>query len=107
ELGPLIRPEHLERVEGYISSAAADGARLLAGGQRRSGAGNFLEATVIADAHEDMRVFQEEIFGPVLVATPFASEEEAVRLANATPYGLAAYVWTENLSRAHRVAHAL
>ena len=109
ELGPLIRPEHHARVLDYIQSAREAGARVLAGGQRPvgMGVGNFLEATVIADVDESMRVFKEEIFGPVLVAMPFRTEEEAVRLANATQYGLAAYVWTNDLTRAHRVAHAI
>jgi 5-carboxymethyl-2-hydroxymuconic-semialdehyde dehydrogenase len=109
ELGPLIRPEHHARVMDYIASAQAEGARVLAGGERPPGldAGNFLQATVIADVNEDMTVFQEEIFGPVLVAMPFADEAEAIRLANATPYGLAAYVWTNDIRRAHRVAHAI
>jgi 5-carboxymethyl-2-hydroxymuconic-semialdehyde dehydrogenase len=109
ELGPLIRPEHHERVLGYLASARQDGARLLAGGTRpdRLEEGNFLEATVFADVTPSMRVFREEIFGPVLVATPFESEEEAIQLANATEYGLAAYVWTQNVSRAHRVAQAI
>ena len=109
ELGPLIRPEHHERVLGYIESAREQGARVLAGGKRPDGLaeGNFLEATVIADVNERMKVFQEEIFGPVLVAMPFGDEAEAVRLANATQYGLAAYVWTNDLKRAHRVAHQI
>jgi 5-carboxymethyl-2-hydroxymuconic-semialdehyde dehydrogenase len=109
ELGPLIRPEHHARVMDYIASARAEGARVLAGGERPPGLGdgNFLQATVIADVNETMRVFQEEIFGPVLVAMPFSDEAEAVRLANATPYGLAAYVWTNDIRRAHRVAHAI
>ena len=109
ELGPLIRPEHHERVLGYIESAREAGVRVLAGGRRPAHLpdGNFLEATVIADVDEHMSVFQEEIFGPVLVAMPFGDELEAVRLANATPYGLAAYVWTNDLQRAHRVAQAI
>ncbi|MGZ4175577.1 MAG: 5-carboxymethyl-2-hydroxymuconate semialdehyde dehydrogenase [Solirubrobacteraceae bacterium] len=109
ELGPLIRPEHHARVQDYIASARAEGARVLAGGGRPPGldGGNFLQATVIADVNEDMKVFQEEIFGPVLVAMPFSDEAEAIRLANATPYGLAAYVWTNDIRRAHRVAHAI
>ena len=109
ELGPLIRPEHHARVLEYLDSAVADGARLLAGGKRPDSLpeGNFLEATVFADVTPEMRVFREEIFGPVLVATPFSTEEEAVRLANATEYGLAAYVWTDELTRAHRVAQAI
>jgi len=109
ELGPLIRPEHHERVMGYLESAVADGARCLAGGRRPDALpdGNFLEATVFADVTPEMRVFREEIFGPVLVATPFSTEDEAVRLANATDYGLAAYVWTNELTRAHRVAQAI
>jgi 5-carboxymethyl-2-hydroxymuconic-semialdehyde dehydrogenase len=109
ELGPLITREHHERVLGYVESAVDEGAKIVAGGRRPPGLdrGNYLEATVIADVDESMRVFREEIFGPVLVAMPFDSEEEAVRLANATPYGLAAYVWTNDLTRAHRVAHAV
>jgi 5-carboxymethyl-2-hydroxymuconic-semialdehyde dehydrogenase len=109
ELGPLIHPEHHARVLEYVESARADGAQVLAGGERPSGmdAGNFLEATVIADVTPEMAVFREEIFGPVLVATPFDTEAGAIALANATQYGLAAYVWTNDIQRAHRVAHAI
>jgi 5-carboxymethyl-2-hydroxymuconic-semialdehyde dehydrogenase len=109
ELGPLIRPEHHARVMDYIESARSRGARILAGGERPEGMpdGNFLHATVIADVDESFEVFKEEIFGPVLVAMPFDTEEEAIRLANATEYGLAAYVWTNDIKRAHRVAHAI
>jgi 5-carboxymethyl-2-hydroxymuconic-semialdehyde dehydrogenase len=96
-------------VLGFIESARDAGASVLAGGRRPEAlsAGNFLEATVIGDVDETMKVFQEEIFGPVLVAMPFEDEQDAVRLANATPYGLAAYVWTNDLRRGHRVAQAI
>lgn len=109
ELGPLISGEHYGRVLGYIDSAREEGARIVAGGIRPEGLpiGNFLEATVIVDVDESMRVFTEEIFGPVLVAMPFDTEADAIRLANATRYGLAAYVWTNDIRRAHRVAHAI
>jgi 5-carboxymethyl-2-hydroxymuconic-semialdehyde dehydrogenase len=109
ELGPLITDEHHSRVLEYVESARAQGARVLAGGARPATLerGNYLEATLIADVDESMRVFQEEIFGPVLVAMPFDDEADAIRLANATPYGLAAYVWTNDLRRGHRVAHAI
>jgi 5-carboxymethyl-2-hydroxymuconic-semialdehyde dehydrogenase len=109
ELGPLIHPTHHARVTEYIASARRQGAEVLAGGGRPSGrpGGNFLQATVIADVTPDMRVFSEEIFGPVLVAMPFDTEAEAIALANATQYGLAAYVWTNDIRRAHRVAHAI
>jgi 5-carboxymethyl-2-hydroxymuconic-semialdehyde dehydrogenase len=106
ELGALIHPEHLARVSEHVALGKAQGARLLAGGGRPEGLadGNFLEATVFADVTPDMRIFQEEIFGPVLCVTPFDTEEQAVELANATRYGLAAYVWTSDLARAHTVA---
>ena len=109
ELGPLISREHYERVLSYVGSAREQGAQIAAGGGRPTtlARGTFLEATLIVDVKETMTVFQEEIFGPVLVAMPFEDEAEAIRLANATPYGLAAYVWTKDLQRAHRVAHAL
>ena len=109
ELGPLIRPEHHERVTGFLESARADGARQLAGGGRPAWAdrGNFLQATLFADVTPQMRIFAEEVFGPVLVATPFRDAEEAVRLGNATRYGLAGYVWTADVRRAHTVAQAL
>jgi 5-carboxymethyl-2-hydroxymuconic-semialdehyde dehydrogenase len=109
ELGPLINAEHHARVCAYIESAERDGARVLAGGARppELEQGNFLQATVIGDVREDMKVFQEEIFGPVLVATPFVGDDDALRLANATPYGLAAYVWTRDITRAHRLAQAI
>jgi 5-carboxymethyl-2-hydroxymuconic-semialdehyde dehydrogenase len=101
-----VHPEHYDRVMSYVRLGAREGARLAAGGQRPAGLpeGNYLAATVFADVKPSMRIFTEEIFGPVVCVTPFESEEEAVQLANATKYGLAAYLWTSDLRRAHRVA---
>ncbi|MEV6609793.1 5-carboxymethyl-2-hydroxymuconate semialdehyde dehydrogenase [Kutzneria sp. NPDC051319] len=109
ELGALIHPEHHARVLDYIRIGVEEGARLLVGGGRPAGlpTGNFVEATVFADVRPSMRIFQEEIFGPVLCVTPFDTEQDAVALANATPYGLAGYVWTNDLRRAHNVAAAV
>src|SRR5580692_6479407 len=109
EIGALVHPEHYDRVMSYVRLGVREGARLVAGGSRPAGlgGGNFLAATVFADVRPSMRIFQEEIFGPVVCVTPFASEEEAVHLANATRYGLAAYLWTCDLRRAHRVAAAV
>jgi 5-carboxymethyl-2-hydroxymuconic-semialdehyde dehydrogenase len=109
ELGALVHPDHYERVLGYVAIGQEEGARLVAGGSRPDelADGNYLAATVFADVRPEMRVFQEEIFGPVVCVTPFDSDEEAVSLANATKYGLAAYVWTTDLQRGHRVAQAI
>lgn len=107
ELGALVHPEHYDRVMAYVEIGRSEGARLVVGGQRPGSLpeGNFLEATVFADVGEKMRIFQEEIFGPVVCVTPFDDEAEAIRLANATRYGLAAYIWTSDLDCAHRVAY--
>ena len=109
EIGALVHPEHHARVLDYVDIGVNEGARLAAGGSRPPGlaTGNYLTATVFADVKPSMRVFQEEIFGPVACVTPFDSEEEGVELANATRYGLAAYLWTSDLKRAHRVAAAV
>jgi 5-carboxymethyl-2-hydroxymuconic-semialdehyde dehydrogenase len=106
EIGALVHREHYDRVMSYVRLGVREGARLAAGGRRLAGlpSGNYLEATVFADVKPAMRIFQEEIFGPVVCVTPFDSEDEAVRLANATRYGLAAYIWTSDLRRAHRVS---
>ncbi|CRK57836.1 5-carboxymethyl-2-hydroxymuconate semialdehyde dehydrogenase [Alloactinosynnema sp. L-07] len=108
EVGALIHPEHHARVMEYVEIGRAE-ARLVAGGTRPDGlpGGTFLRPTVFADVAPDARIFQEEIFGPVVCVTPFDTEAEAVTLANATKYGLAAYVWTADLSRGHRVARAI
>ena len=109
EIGALVHREHYDRVMSYVRLGAREGARLAAGGRRPPGLpeGNYLAATVFADVTPSMRIFQEEIFGPVVCVTPFDTEEEAIRLANATRYGLAAYIWTSALNRAHRVAAAV
>jgi 5-carboxymethyl-2-hydroxymuconic-semialdehyde dehydrogenase len=109
EIGALVHPEHYARVLSYVQAGQEEGARLVAGGARPAGlpAGNYLAATVFADVRPSMRIFREEIFGPVVCVTPFDDEAEAIALANATPYGLAAYLWTSDLARAHRVAHAV
>jgi 5-carboxymethyl-2-hydroxymuconic-semialdehyde dehydrogenase len=109
EIGALVHPEHYARVLGYVQAGRDEGARLVAGGTRPDhlDQGNYLAATVFADVQPSMRIFREEIFGPVVCVTPFRDEAEAIRLANATAYGLAAYIWTRDLARAHRVAHAV
>ncbi|RSN12584.1 5-carboxymethyl-2-hydroxymuconate semialdehyde dehydrogenase [Nonomuraea sp. WAC 01424] len=109
ELGALIHPEHYERVMEYVAIGSGEGARLVAGGSRPEHltSGNFLAATVFADVTPHMRIFQEEIFGPVVCVTPFSTETEAVELANATRYGLAAYLWTNDLRRTHRLAQSI
>ncbi|KAA2267143.1 5-carboxymethyl-2-hydroxymuconate semialdehyde dehydrogenase [Solihabitans fulvus] len=108
EVGALIHPEHYARVLDYVEIGRSQ-ARLVAGGGRPDHLpeGNFLAPTVFADVAPDARIFQEEIFGPVVAVTPFDTEEQAVELANATRYGLAGYVWTRDLARGHRVARAV
>lgn len=107
-MGPLIHPDHRERVLGYIRLAREEGAEVVAGTvPDHLAGGNFVAPTLLLGVRPDMRVWQEEIFGPVLAVMPFADEEEAIRLANGVRYGLAAYVWTNDLARAHRVSQAL
>jgi 5-carboxymethyl-2-hydroxymuconic-semialdehyde dehydrogenase len=109
EIGALVHPEHYARVLSYVQIGQREGARLMAGGTRppHLATGNYLAATVFADVSPLMRIFREEIFGPVVCVTPFDDEAEAIRLANSTAYGLAAYIWTRDLARAHRVARAV
>lgn len=107
EMGALVSEDHLARVRGHIERASAEGARLRCGGARVDRAGSYLEPTVFDQVTPGMAIARDEVFGPVLSVMAFETEEEAVRLANATEYGLAAAVWTSNLSTAHRVSRAV
>ena len=112
-IGPMISPAHLAKVRSYIELGPKEGATLVTGGLdapdlpealRR---GNFVRPTVFADVRNDMRIAQEEIFGPVACLIPFTDEADAIAQANDIQYGLSSYVWTENLGKAHRVAAAI
>jgi len=103
ELGPLVSETQMGRVCGYIDSGIGQGAKVATGGGRADGKGYFVKPTVLVDARQDMRVVQEEIFGPVVVALPYDDVDDAVRLANDTPYGLGASIWSNDLSRVHRM----
>lgn len=109
--GPLVSFQHMQKVLGYLDVGKAEGARLLIGGERMSEAafadGAFVAPTVFTDCTDDMRIVQEEIFGPVMAILSFSDEDEVIRRANATHFGLAAGVFTEGLRRAHRVIHQL
>ncbi|MFG2551038.1 aldehyde dehydrogenase family protein [Streptomyces sp. NPDC048581] len=107
-IGPMAGERHLRKVEEYVDLARKEGGRIVCGGERLDlDGGYYYKPTVIADLPNDSRVIQEEIFGPVLTVQPFDSEDEAIELANSTPYGLASGVQTGNLARAHRVADRL
>lgn len=108
ELGPLVRPEHLSRVLGYVEIGKKEGANLTVGGSKiEKFEGNFMEPTLFIDVKKEMRIFQEEIFGPVLVATSFSDENDAIKLSNDVSYGLASYIWTNDVAKAMRVASKL
>jgi len=113
QMGPLVSARQLKTVRGYVESGLADGATLLTGGGRPAGLdgeyadGYFLEPTVLTDTTHAMRVVREEIFGPVLVAMRWKDVDELVELANDSPYGLAAGIWTNDLRQAHRIAGAI
>ena len=108
EVGALVHPEHYEKVMSYVEIGKTEG-RLVAGGGRPDEfpVGNFVSPTVFADVKPDARIFQEEIFGPVVAITPFDTDEEALELANNTKYGLAAYIWTSDLKRAHNFSQSV
>jgi aminomuconate-semialdehyde/2-hydroxymuconate-6-semialdehyde dehydrogenase len=112
ELGPLISHDHREKVLSYYALAGDEGANLITGGGvphfgDERDAGCWVEPTLFSGLPQSSRILQEEIFGPVAHIMPFDGEEEAIRLANASRYGLAAAIWTENLSRAHRIVRDL
>ena len=109
EIGPLIHPSHLEKVMSYVDAAREENATVVAGGVLVSdpGPGNYLRPTLFSNASNAMKIAREEIFGPVLTVIPFATEGEAVTLANDTPYGLAGYVWTADSGRGIRMAENL
>jgi len=109
QVGALVDQGHLNSVLSYIEAGHVDQAKMLCGGKRtlEETGGVYVEPTIFDDAHNKMRIAQEEIFGPVLTVIPFDTTEEAIAIANDSIYGLAAAIWTSNLSKAHLAAKAL
>ena len=105
QMGPMVSESQFNRVCGYLEFGLAEGAKAVAGGGKLGGKGYFVEPTVLVDTNPDMKVIREEIFGPVVAAIPFKElDDDLVRAANNTIYGLAAGVWTSDLSKAHSLA---
>ncbi len=108
EMGPVSNQPQLEKVLAYLDVALKDGAKLAYGGKLDPKLGGlFVQPTVLSDVTNDMRIAREEVFGPILSVIKFKDEADAIRIANDTRFGLAAAVWTQNVHRAHRVAHQL
>jgi 5-carboxymethyl-2-hydroxymuconic-semialdehyde dehydrogenase len=107
EVGPLIHQRHYEKVCSFFAIALEDGARIAAGGKPLAGDGNYVEPTLFVDANNGMRIAQQEIFGPVLTMIPFKDERDALKIANDVKYGLAGYVWTNDIGRGQRMARDL
>ena len=103
QMGPLVSQEQMERVCGYIDIGRSQGAEVLVGGGRAGQRGYFVQPTVMTGVQHDHRVAREEIFGPVLVAMPYDDLDEVAAWANDTPYGLGASIWSNNLSKVHRL----
>jgi aldehyde dehydrogenase (NAD+) len=109
-VGPVVSKLQFDRVEGYIDKGIAEGANLVTGGAGRPDGlsrGYFVKPTIFSGVRNDMTIAREEIFGPVLCILPYETEEEAIRIANDTPYGLAAYVWSQDNVRARRVGNRI
>ncbi len=107
QMGPLVSDEQQRRVLGYLESGFAEGAQAVAGGKRSGDKGYFVEPTVLVNTNSTMKVIQEEIFGPVVCAEPFTNVKDVIAKANDNIYGLAAAVWTKDLSKGHRIAAQL
>jgi len=107
DMGPLVSQEQLERVTSYLQSGFSEGAEAVVGGRKRPGSGYFVEPTVMVKTNPDMKVVREEIFGPVVCAMPFNDVDKLIAEANQSEYGLAAAVWTRDISKAHRIANQL
>jgi aldehyde dehydrogenase (NAD+) len=110
EVGPVVSRAQFERVEDYISKGIAAGAKVIVGGEGRPqglSKGYFVRPTIFSNVNNNMLIAREEIFGPVLAILPYRDEEEAIRIANDTPYGLQAYVWSKDLARANRVGRRI